>query len=224
MRVVDTDDSGTIEFSEFADLMLRWQDGELRDVFHFFDQDHSGSINVHELSRAIRALGENGGTQEEADRLASYVDSDKSGLIDIDEFTVFMKPRMSVAQTYHAEVRTDGGATVRLTISALGMDITDKDADSPSGRGEKRRAYSFFMIEKVEETAVGFAVTAHHRGATTVVAFETAEASGKHLCLFRLCVCLHLIFVCFRSPKHWTRQSTEHWLFRVDDVAQSSSH
>jgi calmodulin len=203
MRVVDTNDSGSLEFNEFADLMVHWQEQELRDVFRHFDEDESGNISVEELSRVIQALGETGSTPEEATRLASYVDSDGSGLIDMDEFTVYMKPRMSIAQTFQAKVRTDSGCgdksrgtEVELTISALGMEVSDGGGASPAAAAAAAaaappptapapaaaapvaaRSYSYHTMESVEQTTAGFAVTVHHRETTQRVAFETERSA-----------------------------------------------
>ena len=106
--------------------MVKWQDEELRDVFAFFDDDASGSISVSELSTAIQALGENGLTPTEADTRAARVDSDGSGLIDADEFCVFMKPMMAITQRHvYNMVREADQDKVSLTISALGVHLTD---------------------------------------------------------------------------------------------------
>jgi Ca2+-binding EF-hand superfamily protein len=48
----------SIDFEQFADYMLAWQQEELEDVFNFFDDSGSGTISVAELSECIQALGE----------------------------------------------------------------------------------------------------------------------------------------------------------------------
>ena len=49
---IDRDGSGQIEFDEFRDLLHRWQDDELHDVFAYFDDDESGTISMDEFREA----------------------------------------------------------------------------------------------------------------------------------------------------------------------------
>ena len=168
-RQIDGDGSGEIEFEEFAELMLRWQDQELRDVFAFFDDDASGSISVSELSKAIQALGEHGVSEEEADRRAALVDSDGSGLIDVDEFCVYMKPMMSITQLdKFTVVREEDGEEVTLTMSTLGAQVSD---------GETTYAYSFFTLVGIKESARGVTLTILHKGVEAEVSFCTTSAA-----------------------------------------------
>ncbi|KAH8117308.1 EF-hand [Phellopilus nigrolimitatus] len=57
MTIFDTDRSGTIGFNEFAGLWKYISDWQ--GVFRHFDQDHSGSIDGHELANALRSFGYN---------------------------------------------------------------------------------------------------------------------------------------------------------------------
>ena len=95
----DDADATSLDFEEFAAWMLKWQEEELRDLFIFFDDDESGFVSVDELSTAIQTLGQCIAATD-ADALAAYVDSDGSGEIDADEFCVFMRPLMSIAQRH----------------------------------------------------------------------------------------------------------------------------
>ena len=168
-KTLDQDGNGTLEFSEFADVMVKWQEEELRDVFAFFDDDASGSICVSELSTAIQALGENGLTPEEADARAARVDSDGSGLIDADEFCVFMKPMMAITQRHSYKVlREADNAEVSLSISALGVQLTDSHSTL---------SYSFFKLVSMVETPTGVLLTILHRNAEYKLAFATNSAA-----------------------------------------------
>ena len=168
-RDLDADGSGTLEFDEFADMMVKWQEEELRDVFSFFDDDASGSISVSELSAAIQALGENGVTSDEADARAARVDSDGSGLIDVDEFCVYMKPLMSITQRHEFAVTREADQDrVKLVISVLGVQLTDS---------RDTVAYSFFKLVRTEESSNGITLTIMHRKAEIKLAFATNDAA-----------------------------------------------
>ena len=124
MREVDVDESGKLDFDEFAATLARWQEDELRDVFAFFDGDASGSISVAELSIAIQALGDDTLTPEEAAARASRVDSDGSGMIDCDEFCVYMSPMMAMTQVHHFNLeRISDAANVKMTVNSLGVEL-----------------------------------------------------------------------------------------------------
>ena len=152
MQEVEVDESGKLDFDEFAATLARWQEEELRDVFHYFDDDDSGSISVAELSIAIQALGDDTLTPEEAAARASRVDSDRSGMIDCDEFYVYMSPMMAMTQVNslknddfrlqnddcllrHDDVctktqvhefkfeRISDAADVKMTVNSLGVEL-----------------------------------------------------------------------------------------------------
>merc|ERR1711874_646772 len=60
---VDTDGSGTIDFSEFLNLMARKMkdtdtEDELREAFKVFDRDGNGFISAAELRHVMTNLGE----------------------------------------------------------------------------------------------------------------------------------------------------------------------
>ncbi|KAJ3789904.1 hypothetical protein GGU10DRAFT_342206 [Lentinula aff. detonsa] len=57
MSIFDVDRSGTINYNEFAGLWKYIQDWQ--NVFRHFDRDHSGTIEGHELSEALRSFGYN---------------------------------------------------------------------------------------------------------------------------------------------------------------------
>ena len=60
---LDEDGSGNIEFDEFLDMMTaRMSDKDSRDdiqkVFKLFDDDRTNTINIQNLRRVARELGE----------------------------------------------------------------------------------------------------------------------------------------------------------------------
>ncbi len=60
---LDEDGSGTIDFEEFLDMMTaRMSDKDSRDdiqkVFKLFDDDRTNTINIQNLRRVARELGE----------------------------------------------------------------------------------------------------------------------------------------------------------------------
>ena len=126
---VGTNQTRLIDFHVFSELMMRFQQEELRDAFAFFDDDGSGCISVAELSAAIQALGEFDGSADEADQLAAYVDSNGSGTIDIDEFCVFLKPMMSVTQRHEYSVQYADvePSQVKFVVSVLGVQMEYED-------------------------------------------------------------------------------------------------
>ena len=61
---------------------------QYREAFRIFDRDGTGTISRSELSRAIRALGQNT-TDKELDAMISEVDHDGNGQLDFPEFCTY---------------------------------------------------------------------------------------------------------------------------------------
>jgi len=167
IREADSDGSGTIELDEFCALMQRWQDCELHDVFHFFDDTNTGSISLPELSKAIQALGEYGVSEEEAAYRAAQVDSDGSGMIDIEEFTVFMKSMMSITQRHEFHAKRESGTKAKIVVGTLGVQVSD---------AEGTFSYSFFTLVSMISTTNGINLTILQHGNEVEVTFLTEEA------------------------------------------------
>eukprot|EP00792_Barthelona_sp_PAP020_P004965 TRINITY_DN2433_c0_g1_i1.p1 TRINITY_DN2433_c0_g1~~TRINITY_DN2433_c0_g1_i1.p1 ORF type:complete len:149 (-),score=29.94 TRINITY_DN2433_c0_g1_i1:32-478(-) len=94
MNTVDTDASGTVEFSEFLAMMakkVREADSaeDLKKAFRFFDKDKTGKISAYELKNILTTMGEPLSI-EDADKLIEVADRNKDGEIDYEEFVNFM--------------------------------------------------------------------------------------------------------------------------------------
>ncbi|KAG0270517.1 hypothetical protein DFQ27_005595 [Actinomortierella ambigua] len=66
---------------------------DFRESFLVFDKDDSGAISKQELRSLLKTIGEKINHQELEQKFNEY-DSDKSGLIDFNEFLVLIKRLM----------------------------------------------------------------------------------------------------------------------------------
>ena len=82
----------------------RWK--EFKAAFDFFDKDHSGKINVKEITQALASMGKNATDDEVKDIMASC-DKNSDGNISFDEFIILIGPksRFSVNQTQEEELK-----------------------------------------------------------------------------------------------------------------------
>ncbi len=76
IKDVDRNNSGTIEFNEFLNLMQKRMtdtdtEEEIKEAFRVFDRDNDGFISAAELRHVMTTLGERL-TEEEADVWRSF--------------------------------------------------------------------------------------------------------------------------------------------------------
>ncbi|KAB2014640.1 hypothetical protein ES319_D09G240500v1 [Gossypium barbadense] len=91
---VDADGNGTIEFSEFLNLMARKMqetdaEEELKEAFRVFDKDLNGYISASELRNVMMNLGEKL-SDEEVEQMIKEADLDGDGQVNYDEFVKMM--------------------------------------------------------------------------------------------------------------------------------------
>jgi Ca2+-binding EF-hand superfamily protein len=65
---------------------------EIEEIFTHFDKDKSGAIDVRELDALMQALGADL-DQAELDAAITALDTDRNGVIDLDEFRVWWSDR-----------------------------------------------------------------------------------------------------------------------------------
>ena len=91
---VDVNGNGTIDFSEFLNLMSRKMkdvdsEEELKEAFRVFDKDQTGFISAQELRHVMTNLGEKL-SDEEVDEMIRQVDVDRDEQINYEEFVKVM--------------------------------------------------------------------------------------------------------------------------------------
>ena len=94
---IDGDGNGTIEFSEFLEMMtgkMGEKDSrkDIEKVFKLFDDDNTSRISFRNLARVAEELGENIDDKEMQDMIAQ-ADRDGSGEIKCGELYRIMKPK-----------------------------------------------------------------------------------------------------------------------------------
>ncbi|XWS53898.1 hypothetical protein CRYUN_Cryun10bG0039700 [Craigia yunnanensis] len=91
---VDADGNGTIEFSEFLNLMAKKMketdaEEELKEAFKVFDKDQNGYISATELRHVMINLGEKL-SDEEVEQMIKEADLDGDGQVNYEEFVKMM--------------------------------------------------------------------------------------------------------------------------------------
>ena len=91
---VDADQSGSIDFKEFLNIMAKKMketdtEEELIEAFKVFDKDGNGLISAHELRFVMTTAGEKL-SEDEIDEMIREADIDGDGYIDYEEFVRMM--------------------------------------------------------------------------------------------------------------------------------------
>jgi Ca2+-binding EF-hand superfamily protein len=92
---VDKDGSGTVDFTEFLDIMTskigdRDSREEMIKAFRLFDDDETGKISFRNLKRVALELGESI-SDEELQEMIDEADRDGDGEVSQDEFIKIME-------------------------------------------------------------------------------------------------------------------------------------
>ncbi|KAJ8558039.1 hypothetical protein K7X08_004805 [Anisodus acutangulus] len=130
---VDSDGNGTIEFTEFLNLMAKKMkdtdaEEELKEAFKVFDKDQNGYISATELRHVMINLGEKL-TDEEVEQMIREADLDGDGQVNFDEFVKMMMNRLE-------EIRTQS-ATAKSTTKGNKEGVCGTDSpQSKDGKGE----------------------------------------------------------------------------------------
>jgi len=95
MREYDRENTGRIEFGDFYEIMsrkFRERDPteEILKAFRLFDDDKDGKINLKNLRRVAKELGENL-SDDELQAMIDEFDKDQDGCINEEEFLAIMK-------------------------------------------------------------------------------------------------------------------------------------
>ena len=94
---IDKDDSGTIDFQEFVDMMtgkMSERDGkeEVAKVFALFDHEGAGKIGFRDLKRVVTELGESI-SDEEMREMIEEADKDGDGYVVFEDFFKMLKKK-----------------------------------------------------------------------------------------------------------------------------------
>ncbi|KAI3712249.1 hypothetical protein L1987_70800 [Smallanthus sonchifolius] len=95
-EVADLDGDGFIDFKEFMELQRKGGGVKAIDVqsaFRTFDLDGDGKISVEEVYELMKRLRERCSMQD-CQKMVRVVDSNKDGVIDMDEFMTMMTQNM----------------------------------------------------------------------------------------------------------------------------------
>lgn len=94
---IDSNGDGVITLEEFGAVSEAFGpaagDGELKEVFEFFDRDGDGKITADELYEVFVSLGDGKVTVEECVGMIKSVDVNGDGFVCFDDFRSMMEQR-----------------------------------------------------------------------------------------------------------------------------------
>lgn len=98
MKVIDSNNNGVIDYTEFIAACMYSQDytqeKNIKQAFQYFDKDNSGTITTEELKQCLQSEDQTL-TDEEAFKLIKEVDNNDDGMIDYTEFLEMMKAKQN---------------------------------------------------------------------------------------------------------------------------------
>ena len=150
---------------------------DILQAFYRFDRDHSGGIDVAELRECLEVLGLRGIDIAEASRLHSDYDDDRTGILELDEFSRLVVDVRAKTRSERTQGRTLGDLTraCDITREYLMSEGRDGGAGSSSmrssggatvGMGEPPPAAPYTMLPPGSEAArdeVGRVFALHDR-------------------------------------------------------------
>ena len=84
------DNSGSDDLNNLLESNVNDQEVQMREIFNMFDQDKDGEIDMDELRRIYRQMGQDPSTDELIDVLVE-VDGDGNGIIEYEEFRIMIE-------------------------------------------------------------------------------------------------------------------------------------
>ncbi|KAL5541096.1 hypothetical protein UlMin_043382 [Ulmus minor] len=98
-QVVDLDGDGFINFKEFMDAHKKGggvRTIDIQNAFRMFDLNGDGKISSEEVMEVLNRLGERC-SLEDCQRMVRAVDTNRDGLVDMDEFMTMMTKSLKLA-------------------------------------------------------------------------------------------------------------------------------
>ena len=130
---IDTDKSGSIEFGEFLQLMVKRErnldtEEEMVEAFKVFDRDNDGRISYQDLRKVMRQIGDNM-SDEMCKEIIASGDTDSDGFLSYDEFIKMMvdKPDKFMLKwewlLQRSELNRSGESLMRLEKRRWELDL-----------------------------------------------------------------------------------------------------
>jgi Ca2+-binding EF-hand superfamily protein len=122
------------------------QEAQIKDIFDLLDTDGGNSIDRHELSLAMSALGfQNANLRGKAlnqasEKLLDTIDADKSNSVSLDEFTKLMKGELLLKDPLE-EIKT-------VFAGLCGMDTSEPDVINLSKLRTASQQFNFRLSDK----------------------------------------------------------------------------
>ena len=102
MQVIDSNNNGVIDYTEFIAACMYSQDysqeKQIKQAFQYFDKDGSGTITREELRTCLQSEDQTL-SDEEINKLIGEVDQNQDGMIDYEEFLEMMIAKNGPNQT-----------------------------------------------------------------------------------------------------------------------------